>query len=204
MLLAKNSLKHSTFFVKDKTRPLTKEEILKTKVLTPFPTLTFDSTTMKHLHCTFEYSCCCLDELPENDRKLCQEAINACPSSYAPYSEFHVGAAVLLENGVVVSGNNQENAAYPSGICAERCAIFYANAQHPNTAVQAIAIAAMDKNGNLTDFPITPCGACRQVLLETELRFSTPIRLLLCGKNDVWCIENCNSLLPLHFSAHFF
>src|ERR1035437_1956912 len=103
-------------------------------------------------------------QIPTEDLKLLKEAEKAMHNAYAPYSEFIVGAAVLLENGKLVTGNNQENAAYPSGICAERVAIFYACAQYPKVAVKTIAIICDTK----TNEPVTPCGACRQVIAEYE------------------------------------
>jgi cytidine deaminase len=142
-----------------------------------------------------------IDELGTSDKLLLEHAIAAADTSYAPYSSFNVGAAVQLSNGEIVSGSNQENAAYPSGTCAERCAIFYANANYPDNAVSAIAIVAMDSDGSVTHSPVTPCGACRQVLLETENRYATPIRILLCGAKEVYVIESARSLLPLQFDA---
>ena len=108
-----------------------------------------------------------LEECSEIEKKLINAAKHATEKSYAPYSNFKVGAALLLENGEIITGNNQENAAYPSGLCAERVATFYANSVYPNEKVVAIAIAAWS-NGKFTDDVITPCGGCRQVLLETE------------------------------------
>ena len=129
-----------------------------------------------------------------------EAAIEATQRSYAPYSHFHVGAAVQLENDVIVTGTNQENAAYPSGLCAERTALFYANSQYPDKAVKALAIAACDENGTPSANIISPCGACRQVILETEKRFRKPIRILLYGPKEVYVIESAASLLPLAFS----
>jgi cytidine deaminase len=137
-------------------------------------------------------------ELPDELKALAQASFEVSREAYAPYSEFHVGAAVLLDNGVVVTGNNQENAAYPSGLCAERVALFYAGSQYPGSAVRAIAISAQTK-GRQTD-GISPCGACRQVLLETENRYQRPINVLLCGREEVYIAESASSLLPLSFS----
>ena len=109
------------------------------------------------------------DELNDTDRALLDDAIEATRRSYAPYSHFSVGAAALLANGVVVTGTNQENAAYPSGLCAERTTLFYANSQYPDQAVVTLAIAARTEK-DFIDTPIPPCGACRQVILETEKR----------------------------------
>ena len=110
------------------------------------------------------------DELTPQDRELMDKAKEATSRSYAPYSKFSVGAAALLKNGVIVTGTNQENAAYPSGLCAERTTLFYANSQYPDQPVLTLAIAARSESGYL-DTPIPPCGACRQVLLETEQRY---------------------------------
>ncbi|TND02598.1 MAG: cdd [Bacteroidetes bacterium] len=112
-------------------------------------------------------------ELPELSRNLLAEARKAAEKAYAPYSEFHVGAALLLENGTVVTGNNQENAAYPSGLCAERVAVFAAGAQFPDIPAQAIAISCKTPHFSI-DTPLSPCGACRQVLAEYESRHKQP------------------------------
>lgn len=140
-----------------------------------------------------------IEKLPEADRNLIKQAKQAAGKSYSPYSKFKVGAAVLLENGKTIQGNNQENAAYPSGLCAERVALFYANAEYPDTPVNAIAICAYNSENRLTELPIPPCGSCRQVILETEDRFSYPIRIILTGRNKIYVIEKATQLLPLHF-----
>jgi cytidine deaminase len=137
--------------------------------------------------------------LPDEFKELVQSALSAACDAYAPYSKFHVGAAVWLDNGVIVTGNNQENAAYPSGLCAERVALFYAGAKYPDVAVRAIAIAARTE-GKQADM-ITPCGACRQVLLETENRYGRPVKVLLCGSTQVYMVPDAASLLPLSFSG---
>lgn len=142
------------------------------------------------------------DELTKEDRKLIDLAREATQRSYAPYSHFSVGAAALLENGVVVTGTNQENAAYPSGLCAERTTLFYANSQYPDQAVKTLAIAARTEKDYL-DTPIPPCGACRQVLLETEKRYGKPMRILLYSKTDIYIIEGVGGLLPLSFDGDF-
>ena len=139
-----------------------------------------------------------LEECSEIEKKLISAAKHATEKSYAPYSNFKVGAALLLENGEIISGNNQENAAYPSGLCAERVATFYANSVYPNDKVVAIAIAAWS-NGKFTDDVITPCGGCRQVLLETENRFNSPMRVLMYGGESVYAVNSIKDLLPLHF-----
>jgi cytidine deaminase len=142
---------------------------------------------------------CRLAELPVGLKALAEASLAAGRAAYAPYSGFCVGAAVLLDNGVVVTGNNQENAAYPSGLCAERVALFYAGSQYPGSAVCAIAVSAQT-GGRQTD-RISPCGACRQVLLETENRFQHPIKVLLCGAEKVYMAESAASLLPLSFGG---
>lgn len=140
------------------------------------------------------------DELSDEDKKLIDESIEATKRSYAPYSNFSVGAAALLDNGVTVTGTNQENAAYPSGLCAERTTLFYANSQYPQSAVKTLAIAARTER-DFIPTPIPPCGACRQVILETEKRYNTPIRILLYGKECIYVIDGISDLLPLSFDA---
>lgn len=140
-----------------------------------------------------------IGELPENDQNLLIEARNITALAYAPYSGFHVGAAVLLSNGKIITGNNQENSAYPSGLCAERVALFYANANFPDSEVKAIAISAA-KNGVLVNEPVKPCGSCRQALAEAEVRFGSPIRIILDGKDSIMVLDGVESLLPLSFS----
>ena len=116
------------------------------------------------------------EELAEADRQLIDAAREATYHSYAPYSHFHVGAAARLADGTVVSGSNQENAASPSSLCAERTTLFYANSRYPDQPVDTLAIAARNERGEFLQQPISPCGACRQVMLETETRFSHPMR----------------------------
>jgi len=138
------------------------------------------------------------DELNDKDKLLVDTAKKQTENAYAPYSTFHVGAALELDNDIIVGGNNQENAAYPSGLCAERVAMFYANAQYPNTAVKTIAIAAYTK-GEFLKKPITPCGSCRQVLLETENRFEKDITVFLDGQKYIYRLDKVKELLPLSF-----
>ena len=152
---------------------------------------------------TCSYMLCTYEELSEQDRHLIDAAKRATQSSYAPYSHFQVGAAALLADGCVITGSNQENAAYPSGMCAERTTLFHAGASHPDTPVVALAIAAYTE-GAFTKKPIAPCGACRQVMLEIEQRHGHPIRILLYGTEAVYVIEGgVSELLPLMFSASF-
>ena len=138
-------------------------------------------------------------ELNETDKILVEKAIKVALNAYAPYSKFYVGAAVKLSNGEIVTGNNQENAAFPSGTCAERSAIYYAHANYPDATVDAIAIAA-HHNGDYVETPISPCGACRQAILEYETLAKKPIRVLLCGRSEVYQIDGIATLLPLCFS----
>ncbi len=139
-------------------------------------------------------------ELSETDQQLINMAIEATDYSYAPYSHFHVGAAILLKNGKMIKGCNQENAAFPAGICAERSAIFAAGAQYPDQPIMTIAIAARNNKGELTDEPVSPCGTCRQVIIETETRFKQPVRIILYGKKYSYIIDNIKQLMPLSFT----
>jgi len=141
-----------------------------------------------------------LAQLEAEDKDLAQAAIEATAQSYAPYSNFNVGAAVLFEDGVVVKGANQENAAYPSGLCAERTALFYASASRPDKAMTAIAIAA-GQNGELCKNPATPCGACRQVMAQYQTKGGRPMRVLLIGAERIWRFEKVDDLLPLIFDS---
>ncbi len=138
------------------------------------------------------------EELSERERVLVEHARKATEGSYSPYSAFAVGAALLLANGEVVCGSNQENVSYPCGLCAERTALYYANATYPDQPVEMLAIAAKNKDGFLPS-PITPCGACRQSLLETENRFGLPITVLLFGTREILRVGSISSLLPLQF-----
>ena len=141
-----------------------------------------------------------LDELEPKDKELAQAAIDATAQAYAPYSKFNVGAAVLFEDGVIVKGSNQENAAYPSGLCAERTALFYASASRPDKPMTAIAIAA-SQNGELCETPATPCGACRQVMAQYQLKSGLPMMVLLVGAHKIWKFEKIDDLLPLIFDS---
>lgn len=140
------------------------------------------------------------DELSPADQALMEAAREATKRSYAPYSRFSVGAAAQLADGTVVTGTNQENAAYPSGLCAERTTLFYANSQYPGQPVVTLAIAARTEK-DFIDLPIPPCGACRQVILETEKRYKQPIRILLYGKQCIYEVRSIGDLLPLSFDA---
>ncbi|NOX86132.1 MAG: cytidine deaminase [Chlorobi bacterium] len=140
------------------------------------------------------------EPLPDPDKKLLAAAQQTISTSYAPYSGFHVGAAVYLANGQIITGSNQENAAYPSGLCAERVALFYANSRYPGIEVEAIAISARADNFAV-DYPVAPCGACRQVLAEIEMRQKKKIRIIMHGQNGFTQVVNgIENLLPLMFS----
>ena len=142
------------------------------------------------------------DELAAEDQKLVQAAKDATNGSYAPYSGFCVGAAARLGDGTIVIGSNQENVAFPSGLCAERTTLFAANAQHPDQPVMALAIAARNKDGFLSQ-PIPPCGGCRQVISGVEQRYNQPIRILLYGTAGIHVVDGIDSLLPLQFSNEY-
>ncbi len=144
---------------------------------------------------------CSFEELDAEDRALVEKAIVMTESSYAPYSGFSVGAAVRMDDGMICEGANQENAAYPSGLCAERTAVFSANACFPQSKIVALAIAARN-GGCLTSKPVSPCGACRQVIMECEMRYSHPVRILLYGTNTVYVVDSVRDLLPLQFTSN--
>lgn len=153
---------------------------------------------MKQINLNTKIVVCTYNELNEVEKKLIDEAKDACSRAYAIYSNFQVGAAILLNNNEIVAGNNQENVAYPSGLCAERTTLFYANSRYPDQKPLSMAIAAFTNN-KFTDQPITPCGACRQVLLEAENRYQSPIKILLYGQNNIYIVERSKDLLPLSF-----
>ena len=155
---------------------------------------------MRELELKSVIKVCNMDELSTEEKHLVELAIEATSRSYAPYSKFHVGAAVRLDNGVEIIGCNQENAAYPSGLCAERTALFAAGAQYPDVPVRMLAIAARGTHGELEDEPVPPCGSCRQVMIESETRANAPMRILLYGKKYVYVIDGIRKLMPLTFS----
>jgi cytidine deaminase len=147
----------------------------------------------------YEYT---LQELDKTDIQLLEKARQACNNAYAPYSNFYVGAAVLLADGTIVMGSNQENAAYPSGLCAERTAVFAAGSNYPDQSIHAIAIVACNQRTKV-DTPVSPCGACRQVVLEYEIKQQSPIRVILLGEGDkIYISPSIGNLLPIQFSAH--
>lgn len=141
-------------------------------------------------------------ELSSDEQALLKSATEAATKAYAPYSHFRVGAAVKLANGEILSGCNQENAAYPSGLCAERVTVFYANAKYPDIAVETLLITVLDENGDYRSRAIPPCGACRQVLTETESRQKSPMRVLLVGKDEVLEFDSASDLLPFIFTSN--
>ena len=138
------------------------------------------------------------EELTDSDKRLIEAAKEATKRSYAPYSHFHVGAAAMLDDGTIVTGSNQENAAYPSGLCAERTTLFHVGSEYPDKAVTTLAIAASNCEG-FTEQPVTPCGACRQVMLEAEQRYHRPIRMLMYGTACIYETRGTKDLLPLSF-----
>ena len=153
---------------------------------------------MKTINLNIAIKHCQLDELSVADRELIEQAMKATDNAYAEYSHFYVGAALRLANGRIVIGSNQENAAFPSGLCAERTAVFSAQANFPDQSIEALALVARNDNG-LIDNPVTPCGACRQVLLGVEERYGRPMRVLMYGKSGVYSVGSVKDLLPLSF-----
>jgi cytidine deaminase len=136
------------------------------------------------------------NELEEKDQFLLEKAREAMANAYAPYSDFKVGAAVELDNGIIITGNNQENAAYPSGLCAERTALLYASSQYPHQKIHSIAVITQ----STSEEPATPCGACRQSMGEYEIKFKSPIRVIMGSlEGKVVVSTNVESLLPLMF-----
>jgi cytidine deaminase len=153
---------------------------------------------MKTIDIHIKIGFCQLAELSAEDQELVQTAIKATDNSYSPYSNFRVGAAIRLADGSIVLGANQENAAFPSGLCAERTAIFAAQAQRPDQAILCLAIAARSAEGLLSE-PVTPCGSCRQVMTEIEDRYKRPMSVLLYGTNGVYVMDSVKDLMPLSF-----
>ncbi len=139
-------------------------------------------------------------DLPVADKELLEKAAEMAGTAYAPYSHFKVGAALRLRNGTVVCGSNQENAAYPSGLCAERVAVFSAAANYPDQPIEALAITAIASKP--IDHPVAPCGACRQSILEYEHKFKQPIRLILRGSSGkIAVFDGIERLLPFQFNG---
>ncbi|MDE5659930.1 MAG: cytidine deaminase [Muribaculaceae bacterium] len=156
---------------------------------------------MKKLTLTTDCELLDYDELSAPERELVDRASEATFRSYAPYSHFSVGAAIRLSNGSIVCGANQENVAFPSGTCAERSAAFYAHAEHPDADFVAIAIAARGTDGEPLAEPISPCGACRQSLLQYELLAGREVPVLLVGRDHICRLPSVRSLLPLAFTS---
>lgn len=180
--------KNALFQVTQRTRP---------KVFCMF--VHINLWTMNSLTLTIRYNVFSMNELSNEKSRLAQKAIEATHTSYAPYSRFSVGAAVLLDNGEIVQGSNQENAAFGAGTCAERCALFYANAKFPEVGVHTLAVAARGTDGQLLSHPVSPCGVCRQALIEVQGRAGHNIRILLIGANDVMEFQSASDLLPFSF-----
>ncbi|MBR7018224.1 MAG: cytidine deaminase [Prevotella sp.] len=141
---------------------------------------------------------CQLEELSNDEQQLVRKAMQATDNSYSPYSKFRVGAALRLADGTEIIGANQENAAFPVTLCAERTAIFAAQAQYPAQPIVALAVAARNENG-FTEDPVTPCGSCRQVILEIEQRYNQSVKIYLYGTRGVYVINTVRDLLPLCF-----
>ncbi len=141
-----------------------------------------------------------LGELSVQDQRLAQAAIEAQKSSYAPYSHFNVGAAVLLDNDIIVKGSNQENAAYPSGLCAERTAMFAAGAAYPDHAIVSLALVG-GPNGTICEVPASPCGSCRQVMAEYQAKGGKNLSILMIGTEKIYKFEKVDDVLPLIFDS---
>ena len=151
---------------------------------------------IKIAYCEYES----IDQLDSKDKVLAESAIEAIAGSYAPYSKFNVGAAVRFDDGEIIKGANQENAAYPSGTFAERTALFYAGASRPEQPIEAIAIAA-SQNGELIENPVTPCGACRQVMVQYQVKGGIAMKVILIGSKKVMVFDKVNDLLPFVFDS---
>ncbi len=141
-----------------------------------------------------------LDELDAKDRELVEAAKSAMHGAYAPYSHFHVGAAVRLSDGNIVKGANQENAAFPSGLCAERTAMFAASSAHPDKAFESIALCG-GVMGRLGSHPATPCGACRQVMAQYQTKSGKAMSILMVSSDKIWKFEKVDDILPLIFDS---
>lgn len=146
------------------------------------------------------FTSCSFSELSESLQRLVDAAKRKTADAYCPYSHFHVGAAALLADGTMVTGSNQENVAYPSGLCAERTTLFSANANYPSTPVVALAVACYI-NGRFTTKPGAPCGACRQVMWETEHRFGSSMQVVLYGEQECYVFDSASDLMPISFEA---
>ena len=158
---------------------------------------------MKTVNLTFNYrEYSSIEEMEPRDRELVEAAIDAQKGSYAPYSKFNVGAAVRLDDGTIVKGANQENSAYPSGLCAERTAMFAANAQNPGKAMTALAIVG-GFDHTVSDTPCTPCGACRQVMAEYQNLGGRPLEVIMFGAAQTWKFDRVDDILPFIFDSFY-
>ncbi len=153
---------------------------------------------MKQREIIIRYKQLDFNELTAEQKNLFQVANDTNKNSYSIYSQYSVSCVVMLDNKVIVSGTNQENSAYPSGLCAERVAVFSANSQYPDAKISQLVILAKDK-GVITDEPVSPCGACLQVMLEAENRQKSPIEILLFGKSKIYKIDSVKDCLPIRF-----
>ncbi|MGN0229074.1 MAG: cytidine deaminase [Muribaculaceae bacterium] len=153
---------------------------------------------MKEINLTTKIAVYSYTELTAEDKKLTEMAKDATKRAYSPYSGFNVGAALLLDNGEILTGANQENAAFSSGTCAERSVIYYAGANYPGVPFRKLVIAAWTK-GDFVETPISPCGHCRQAILEYETIGGKPIEIILCGRHEVYVLDSIKALMPLSF-----
>lgn len=141
-----------------------------------------------------------IDELTSEDKELVKRAKKVSKTAYAPYSQFYVGAAIRLSSNEIIEGSNQENMAYPSGMCAERVAIYYANSYHSDAQIDTIAVTAFAKDFDV-NHPVSPCGACRQSMAEYELKQNQPIRLIMSGESgEIYIADSIETVLPFMFN----
>lgn len=161
--------------------------------------INISAMTNKHINIEYtEYDS--IGQMSAEDQELAEKAIQASSKAYNPYSKFSVGAAVRLADGTIVTGANQENAAYPSGLCAERTAMFYASSQYPDVPMTALAIVGVN-NGEICGTPATPCGACRQVMAEYQNKGGRPIEVILIGSQKIWKFSRIDDILPFIFDS---
>lgn len=153
---------------------------------------------MRELTISSKFKILNLKECDQTTLRLINSSKQACEKAYAPYSKYHVGATVLFEDGTTIEGNNQENIAYPSGLCAERVALFYARSKHPNKKIKSITIVAKFGNEYTKDI-CTPCGACRQVMIDVESRNGNEIEVIMVSQNEIYISPSVNQLMPLSF-----
>lgn len=179
---------------KKSTQPLMSLEDLCASV----PEVSPQARSKYHRSLSLDYELIPNTDLDKEDAQLLEAACRVAEHAYAPYSRFRVGAALRLDNGKIVTGSNQENAAYPSGLCAERTALFYAGAQYPEAKPLALLIVAYNQQGRVEH--ISPCGGCRQVIMESATRFA-PFRLLLSGARETVVLGDCRQCLPFGFDG---